>query len=129
MVQRAPRKLTDSEKKKLKDFIPSTDLDSAVLIIGSMPWWLPAKRMRVIAITLKSGIYMQSYDENKIDDISTLGHELVHVGQYRLGLTYAAYVWSCRKGYDKSPFEQEAYAMGTKIQTELLKTMQYGFQG
>ena len=110
------RPLTDFEKGILKRFIPEQDLDSARLVIGDMPFWLPKQD---IGLTLYNTIYLASYDPLNMADIATLGHELTHVGQYRNGLNIFSYGLSCRHGYWNSPLEKAAYAMEAKIKEAL----------
>jgi hypothetical protein len=47
-----------------------------------------------------------------------LGHELVHVDQYRAGMTIFKYVWSTH-GYDNSLYEKSACAEQDEIQKNL----------
>jgi hypothetical protein len=37
--------------------------------------------------------------------LSLLGHGLIHVGQYRNGMTWLKYLAASRHGYDKNPYE------------------------
>jgi RHS repeat-associated protein len=112
------RALTDCEKQKLSPYIPKVDLDNANLHDGKVPWWLGKDYE---SITLKNDIYFRPgiYDPSTIDGLATLGHELVHVGQYRNGMTRASYLWSTRHGYDNSPYEKQAYAEEDKIKNGL----------
>jgi hypothetical protein len=52
--------------------------------------------------------------------IGTLGHELVHVRQYRNGMNWLTYLWSTRNGYINSPYEKAVYALGNKIENDLI---------
>jgi RHS repeat-associated protein len=110
------RPLSDCEKKILGPYIPRIDLDNADLHPGEMPWYVSSN---YDGITRGNDIYLRSYDPSNINDIATLGHELVHVGQYREGMTWASYIWSCRNGYYNSKYEIPAYAMGRRILADL----------
>jgi hypothetical protein len=72
-------------------------------------------------ITRGNDIYFRpdQYDPTTAAGLSLLGHELVHVGQYRNGMTWASYIWSTRHGYESSPYEKEAYAMQRRILNDL----------
>ena len=112
------RPLTPSEKCKLKPYIPQVDLDAADLHDGQVPWYLGKG---FAGITRGNDIYFRPgvYDGSTVDGIALLGHELVHVGQYRNGMNWLTYLWSTRNGYMKSPYEQAAYALGEQIRTDL----------
>jgi len=91
--------------------IPKEDLDNADVHVGEMPWYTPGW---AAGITRGNDIYFR--DPNQTfetpEDMALLGHELVHVGQYRKGMTWLSYLWRARHGYDKSPDEEEAYRQG-----------------
>jgi hypothetical protein len=54
-----------------------------------------------------------------------LGHELVHVGQYREGMNWTTYLLSNPMGYDKnSRYEKPAYGMQKRILDDLTKQLQ-----
>src|SRR5262249_2846130 len=78
----------------------------------------------VAAITLGNTIYIapNEYDPTTPDGLSLLGHELVHVGQYRTGvLNEAKYLLELIKhgsGPDNK-YEKPAYDMGKKIDKTL----------
>ena len=76
------RSLNATEKCKLKAYIPQVDLDNADLHDGQVPWYLGND---FDGITRGNDIYFRAgyYDENTAAGIALLGHELVHVGQYR----------------------------------------------
>src|SRR2546423_4895107 len=90
------RPLTDCEKKALAPYIPKIDLDNADLHDGQVPRWL-GKRFE--GITLHNDIYFRPgvYDPSTPEGIAVLGHELIHVGQFRNGLSIARYIWASRK--------------------------------
>lgn len=74
-------------------------------------------------ITRGNDIYFRPgvYDSTTVEGLATLGHELVHVGQYRNGLTFAKYSWAARHGYDNNPYEQPAIAKEREIANRLTK--------
>jgi RHS repeat-associated protein len=114
------RPLTDCEKQVLHPFIPKIDLDNANLHDGQVPWYLGKDYE---GITRGNDIYFRQgvYDPSTIDGLATLGHELVHVGQYRNGMTWAKYLWASRQGYDKNPYEKPAYDKEAEIKAALAK--------
>ena len=91
--------MNDNEKGTLSPYIPKVDLDNADLHVGEVPWYLPNS---MAGITRGNDIYLRSYDSSTINDIATLGHELVHVGQYREGATAFSFLWSYRYGYSRN---------------------------
>jgi uncharacterized protein RhaS with RHS repeats len=116
------RPLTASEKCKLKPYIPQVDLDNADLHDGQVTWYL---EKGFAGITRGNDIYFRPgvYDATTADGMDILGHELVHVGQYRNGMNWLSYLWSTRHGYMKSPYEQAAYALGEKIRNDLTNNL------
>jgi RHS repeat-associated protein len=115
------RPLTGCEKSLLKPYIPKIDLDSADIHDGKVPWYLPDD---MDGITRGNDIYFRpgAYRAGTVEGISILGHELVHVGQFRNGMNWAKYLWSVRKGYSKdSKYEQPAYDRDEEISTDLAK--------
>ena len=114
------RPLTDCEKKALAPYIPKVDLDNADLHDGQVPWWL-GKRFE--GVTLHNDIYFRPgvYNPSTPAGIAVLGHELVHVGQFRKGLSVARYIWASMKGYDKNPYEKPAYEKQAEIEDTLPK--------
>lgn len=120
------RPLSDSEKDVLRRYIPEVDLNNARLHVGEAPGYLP-KNMEAIA--RGSDIYFRPgvYDPCTARGISRLGHELVHVGQYRQGMNWVLYLLSNAKGYDEaSRYEKPAYDMENLIRQDLENT---GFGG
>lgn len=109
------RILTEIEKARYRPWFDDALLDSILLEVCP-PVWLPSQ---FIGITLRDTIYLRNYDINSLDDAATLGHELTHARQYRDGMTYAGYIWSCRNGYDNSPYEKEAYGIEALIREAL----------
>jgi Domain of unknown function (DUF4157) len=116
------RRLTESEKTLLAPYIPRIDLDGARLLEGKVPRWL---RKKYIGVTLENRIYLRSgvYDSGSVRGLAVLGHELVHVGQYRAGMTRLKYLWACRRGYGRNRYEIPAYAK----EKEILQTLTNGF--
>jgi len=114
------RRLTDCEKQKLAPYIPKIDLDKADLHDGEVPWYLGKD---YDGITRGNDIYFRPdvYDPSTIDGLAVLGHELVHVGRYRNGLTWLKYLLASRHGYDKNPYEKPAYDKQDEIKNGMTK--------
>jgi hypothetical protein len=94
------------------------DLNSALFHDGHVPWFLlPA----FSGITLENDIYARPnvYDPSRAAGLAFLGHELVHVGQFRNGMTRLGYLRMTRKDYRNSVPETPAYALQAKIQADL----------
>lgn len=108
------RPLTDCEKQKLAPYIPKIDLDKANLHDDGVPWYL-GKGYN--GITRGNNIYFRpgAYDPSTVGGLALLGHELVHVGQYRNGLTWLKYLKASRHGYDKNKYEPPADAKQAEI--------------
>lgn len=71
-------------------------------------------------ITLGNRIYLRAgaYVPGTPSGVELLGHELIHVVQYRNGMTYAGYLWASRKGYRKNRYEIEAYSTGARMRAD-----------
>jgi RHS repeat-associated protein len=113
------RPLTDCEKRILGPYIPQEDLDKADVHDGHVPWYLPDD---MDGITRGRDIYFRpgAYPYGTPAGFKILAHELVHVGQYREGMTWVSYFWSVRKGYaENSKYEKLAYDMGSKVRRDL----------
>ena len=54
--------------------------------------------------------------------LSLLAHELMHVAQFMHGMTTWDYIFSCRNGYMRSPYEVQAYAMGARFMQDFKAT-------
>lgn len=108
------RPLTVQERTIFKPFFVKIVLDQARIVDGHVPFWL---RRGMCAVVLNERIFLRAgaYQANTKRGIELLGHELTHVSQYLHGMTLWRYIWSCRKGYRNSPYEQEAYAKGRMI--------------
>jgi hypothetical protein len=114
------RALHDREKAALAAYIPREDLENARLREDGVPWYLPR---RFCGITRGNRIYFRpgAYDPASDAGIALLGHELVHVGQYRRGMTALSYLASALRGYLRSRFEREAFALQTRIAQDRLR--------
>jgi len=123
------RSLTNCEKAKLYPYIPRIDLDNADIRENEWPpkvgkiFPIPLSK-DVAAITLDNKIYIRpgEYDATTIDGLALLGHELVHVGQYRTGeMTKSKYIRELMKhgSGTKNKYEAPAYAIGDDIRFSL----------
>lgn len=113
------RPLSDCEKSMLDFDIPEIDLNNADLHDGEMPWYAPSD---MAGITRGNDIYFRpgQYDPGSAAGLGLLAHELVHVGQYREGMTAASYLWSVRGGYSKdSKYEKPAYDTQRQVTNSL----------
>jgi Domain of unknown function (DUF4157) len=112
------RKLTPLEMNALSPYIPRVDLESAILHTGRVPWYLPR---RFAAIVRGVDIYCRYdvYAEGAAAGIALLGHELTHVGQYRIGMTAVSYLCSVMCGYRNSRYEKAAYETQARILRDL----------
>jgi RHS repeat-associated protein len=118
------RHLTDCEKRKLGPYIPKVDLDKADVHPGKVPWWFRFASEDFEGVTVGNDIYFRPdvYDPSTIAGLAKLGHELVHVGQYRNGMTRASYVWeSLHHGYNDNKYEKPAYDKGDEIRNTMTK--------
>jgi Domain of unknown function (DUF4157) len=108
------RPLSAQERTIFKPFFANIVLERVRIIDGRVPFWL---RRDMCAVVLNERIYFREgvYQANSRRGIELLGHELTHVSQFLHGMTLWRYIWSCRKGYRNSAYEQEAYAKGYLI--------------
>lgn len=116
------RALNDCEKSLLQPYIPQEDLDNADIHDGEVPGYLPDN---MDGITRGNDIYLRPgvYAEGTAAGVGLLAHELVHVGQYRNGMTWYKYLWSTRKGYSRdSKYEKPAYDLEDQVLTDLNAT-------
>jgi RHS repeat-associated protein len=124
------RPLTACEKQKLGPFIPQADLDRADVHEDKWPPKIakfislgPFLSGDVVGVTLENDIYLRpgAYDPSTPDGLGLLGHELVHVGQYRQDTSRKAYCGELiRHGSGtKNKYEAPAYAKGNDVQTQL----------
>lgn len=114
----AERPLTRVELSRYEPYFSADVLASARVVDGKVPRWL---RPDMCGVTLGSRIHFRAgaYDANTADGIELLAHELVHVRQFCEGMTIAAYVWACRRGYRRNRFEVEAYGVAARIRAEV----------
>jgi hypothetical protein len=112
------RALSAREKELLSPYIEAMDLDNAVIHEGHVPWYLPR---RFAAVVRGNDIYLRSgvYDSGTAEGAALLGHELVHVSQYRAGMTAFGYLYSALRGYMNSRYEQPAFAIQERIRKDL----------
>src|SRR5581483_11047476 len=100
--------LTLWEKDVLAWYIPMIDLQNADATFDGTPMYISDEHNAETEynhISFKPGVY----DECSAFWISIMGHELVHVGQYRNGMTRWTYLLS------PSTYEEPAYAMQDRI--------------
>ena len=102
----------------LTPYIPREDLESATLHIDHVPWYLPR---RFCAVVRGTKIYFRPgiEEQNAAEWLAMLGHELVHVGQYRNGMTAFRYLCASVLGYRKNRYEKEAHAVQSRILEDL----------
>lgn len=120
LVMRRPRRLTDGERALLAPYVPEVDLNNATVYEARVPWYLPK---RFAGITRGNRIYFRpgAYKTGTAHGIALLGHEMVHVGQYREGMTAIKYLWASRKGYSaETKYEKPAYNLERKIVRDLI---------
>jgi len=112
------RPLTKCEKQRLAPYIPKIDLDKANLHDDGVPWYLDKG---YIGITRGNDIYFRPgvYDPSTVGGLALLGHELVHVGQYRNGLTWLKYLWASKHGYENNKYEPPADEKQNEIKNGL----------
>ena len=111
------RPLTALERARYAAHFEREVLDAARVIDGCVPFWL---RPDMRGVTLGARIYLRAgaYDPDTADGVELLGHELVHVRQYRDGMTVWRYLWASRRGYRRNPYEVEAYSLGARIRAD-----------
>lgn len=113
------RSLTPCEKTVLRPYIPEVDLNNAEIHDGRVPWYL---RHNYNGITRGNDIYFRSgaYNPSTIEGVALLGHELVHVGQYRKGMVVISYIGQTLiNGYRNIPYEIEAFDLQDRILNDL----------
>ena len=108
------RPLSLQEHAALKPYFNARVLHEARIVDGKVPFWL---RRDMCAVVLNQTMYFRAgyYQANTPKGLSLLAHELMHVAQFMHGMTTWDYIWSCRNGYMRSPYEVQAYAMGARI--------------
>ncbi len=113
-----PRSLTAHEKSALRPYVDQADLERAVLYDGRVPWYLGRRFAGIVRghrVYLRAGVY----DAGTPAGLALLGHELTHVTQYRCGMTAWRYLLSALRGYRRSRYEQEAFAVQARIERDL----------
>lgn len=113
------RPLTDHETRALRPYIPQADLQDVRIHEGVVPFYLPR---RYIGIARGNHVYFRpgSYTPHTATGLALLGHELVHVGQYRRGATWLSFLLSyARHGYRDSPLEVAARDVQQRIARDL----------
>lgn len=110
----AGRPLTAQERAIYKPFFANIVLERVRIVDGRVPFWL---RRNMCAVVIGERVFFRAgvYQTNTKRGVELLGHELTHVSQFLHGMTIWRYVWSCRRGYLNSVYEQEAYAKGRLI--------------
>jgi hypothetical protein len=108
------RPLTPTERARYAAHFAPDVLDAARVIDGRVPFWL---RPDMLGVTLGPRIYLRAgaYDPGSARGVELLAHELVHVRQYRDGMTVWRYLWASRRGYRRNPYETEAYAVAAQL--------------
>ena len=108
------RPLSQQERALFSSYFAQIVINQARILDGKVPFWL---RRSMCAVVLGHTIYFRHgfYQPNTKRGAELLGHELTHVSQFLHGMSLLKYVWSCRYGYFKSPYEVEAYAKGRLI--------------
>lgn len=99
----------------LRRYIPQADLESARIHDGVVPCYLPR---RYIGIARGNHVYFRpgTFASHTAKGLALLGHELVHVGQYRRGATWLSFLLSyARHGYRNSPLEVAARHVQERI--------------
>lgn len=111
---RQGRPLTAEEQQIFEPYFAKNVIEQARIIDGYVPFWL---RKDMCAVVVNCRVYFRAgaYQPNTKCGVELLGHELTHVSQFLSGMNWLRYCWSCRKGYRKSVYEQEAYAKGCLI--------------
>lgn len=117
------RPLTKCEKQALAPYIPQIDLDNADLHDdGKVPKWFLDKSAN--GVTDHNHIYFRpgEYNSSTPEGLAALGHELVHVGQFRRKeLSRLKYLIEAAKHgtYLNNKYERPAYAMEAIINATL----------
>jgi hypothetical protein len=108
------RPLDARERSALRPFFAAVDLDAAVLHETHVPWYLAA---RFAGITRGRHIYFRPgvYRAGTVEGLALLGHELVHVGQYRAGMNALKYLLASWRGYRNNLYEIPAFTLQARI--------------
>jgi elongation factor P hydroxylase len=110
------RPLNDYEKNLLTPYIPQIDLDNADIHEDGTPWYVSSAAK---GETEYNDIYFKkgAYNSCTAHGIALLAHELVHVGQYRDGLTPLGYILDPDR---RQTYEVPAYDLEEKVKWALL---------
>lgn len=116
------RALTASEREQFKPYFSTRVIEQARIVDGHVPFWL---KRNMCAVVLGRYIYLRlgAYQANTKQGVALLGHELVHVSQFLHGMTIFSYLWSCRRGYEHSHYEIQAYATGALIARDFQQSL------
>ncbi len=109
--------MSSSEKAALGPYVAAVDLDAALICEGHVPWYLLSSFAAIVrgnVIYFRAGVYRPGTREG----LALLGHELTHVAQYRRGMTALTYLLAALRGYEKSRYEREAFAVQARIVAE-----------
>ncbi len=114
------RELSPFEKWALSGHIPKVDLDNTRLHVGELPFWANWV-INPAAITIGNDVYFRDVQHFvSPNGLAIMAHELVHVGQYRRGMSRLGYLWSNRYGYSHdNEFEKPAYDMAVRVQHDM----------
>lgn len=119
---RAGRPLTAAEKAALAPHIPAGDLDAVRIKGHGLPWYM-APLGQVIGLTRGRTIHFRrgACDTRTADGLALLAHELVHVGQYRSGMTAWSYLLELAwRGYRRHRRELPAYGLEARVRAALV---------
>lgn len=116
------RPLDPYEKQALAPDIPAEDLNAAdIEFVPSLPWYVGKS---TTSYTVGNTIYVRSdVPVCGYSYLALIGHELVHVGQYRkLGtemFLQLYWTYSIEYGYWSNPLEVQAYQVQAQIMSRL----------
>jgi len=112
------RPLNAKERTYLAPYFKAQTLESARIFEDSVPFWL---RRRMCAVVLGTRIYFRKdvYSSHTLSGLELLAHELTHVEQYLSGMNVLKYCWASRYGYQKNPYEIEAYAKAKAVRLDI----------
>lgn len=120
-IPRPGRPLSDAEKAALQPHIPAVDLERARIVTRGLPWYMAPFR-DVLGLVRGRTIYFRpdACDTGTVEGLAMLAHELVHVGQYRCGMTARRYLLELMwRGYRRHPREMPAHALEARVRTAL----------
>jgi hypothetical protein len=108
------RRLNMEEREIYGDSFSDDVLSNAKIHEGETPWWL---RGDAAAVTIGNDIYIRpdEYDPETTTGAALLGHELVHVEQFRGGLTIPQYILK------PSAYESPAYSRQPEFAADLCR--------